>query len=90
MAKSIQITNPPGGSMVNHAFSASGIANEANGDTAEAIEALDRSLAAVDEQKEVIKKQGGKPPDDPPWVGEARSLREKLAAQHQSASAARP
>src|SRR5262245_5449648 len=63
------------------------LAYQANGDTAEAIEALDRSLAAVEEQKEVIIKQGGKPPDDPPWVGEARSLREKLASQHQSASA---
>jgi tetratricopeptide (TPR) repeat protein len=62
------------------------LAYEANGDTAEAIAALDRSLAAVQSQSEAIRKQGGDPGPEPAWVSEARSLREKLAGQRQSAA----
>ena len=63
------------------------LAYEANGDTALAIEALDRSLAAVEAQSAAVRKQGGAPPAEPTWVSEARSLREKLAGQRQSAAA---
>ncbi len=57
------------------------LAYEANGDTAEAIAALDRSLAAVAAQTAAIRKQGGEPGAEPGWVGEVRTLRAKLAAQ---------
>jgi len=57
------------------------LAYEANGDTAEAIAALDRSLAAVAAQTAAIRKQGGEPGAEPAWVGQARTLRERLAAQ---------
>jgi tetratricopeptide (TPR) repeat protein len=65
------------------------LAYEANGDTAEAIAALDRSLAAVEANAEAIRKQGGEPGPEPAWVSEARTLREKLAGQQQSAAARR-
>jgi Flp pilus assembly protein TadD len=57
------------------------LAYEANGDTQEAIAALDRSLAAVASQSEAMRKQGSQPGPEPAWVGEARSLRERLATQ---------
>jgi tetratricopeptide (TPR) repeat protein len=63
------------------------LAYQANGDTAEAIAALDRSLAAVEAQSAAIRKQGGEPGPEPAWVSEARSLREKLAGEQQSAAA---
>jgi tetratricopeptide (TPR) repeat protein len=64
--------------MVRHHLA---LAYEANGDTEEAIAALDRSLAAVTEHSEAMRKQGGNPPPEPAWVSEARTLREKLTAQ---------
>jgi tetratricopeptide (TPR) repeat protein len=62
------------------------LAYEANGDTEEAIAANERSLAALEEMKRQIETQlqkrgGGEPPPDPAWVSEARTLRDKLAAQ---------
>lgn len=57
------------------------LAYEANGDTEEAIAALDRALSAVEAQNEIIRERGGKPGQEPAWVGEARSQRAKLVAQ---------
>jgi tetratricopeptide (TPR) repeat protein len=64
--------------MVRHHLA---LAYEANGDTNEAIAALERALSAVDEHNASIVEQGGKPGPEPAWVGEARSRREKLVAQ---------
>ncbi|TFG91634.1 MAG: tetratricopeptide repeat protein, partial [Myxococcales bacterium] len=60
------------------------MAYEANGDTEEAIAALDRALSAVDEHNAATPGQGGKPGTEPAWVGEARRQREKLVAQRGS------
>ena len=60
------------------------LAYEANGDTEEAIAALDRALSAVDEHNEATRGQAGKPGSEPEWAGEARSRREKLVAQKSS------
>jgi len=56
------------------------LAYEANGDTDEAIAALDRAIAAVNEHNDAIVEQGGKPAPEPEWVSDARTRREKLAA----------
>jgi tetratricopeptide (TPR) repeat protein len=56
------------------------LAYQANGETEEAIAALDRSLTAVEDQSEQMRKRGANPGPEPAWVSEARSLREKLAA----------
>jgi tetratricopeptide (TPR) repeat protein len=60
------------------------LAYEANGDTDEAIAALERALSAADEHNASILGQGGKPGPEPAWVSEARSRREKLVAQRSS------
>jgi tetratricopeptide (TPR) repeat protein len=56
------------------------LAYQANGETQQAIRALDRSLATIAEQSAAMREQGGDPGPEPTWVGEARSLRAQLAA----------
>jgi tetratricopeptide (TPR) repeat protein len=63
------------------------LAYEGNKEIPQAIDALDRSLSAVDAHADTVRKAGGSPPSEPDWVGEARSLRQKLAGQRQSAAA---
>ncbi len=59
----------------------------ANGDTEEAIAALDRSFAALADHVSVLKNRGGDPGPEPEWVADARSLRERLRSEMQAASA---
>ena len=54
------------------------LAYEANGDTEEAIAALDRALSAVDVRDPT---KDAKPLPEPDWVSEARSRRQKLVAE---------
>ena len=56
------------------------LAYEANGDAAEAVEALGRSLAAIDAHAAALRQQGADPGPEPDWVKDARTRREKASA----------
>jgi tetratricopeptide (TPR) repeat protein len=53
----------------------------AAGDTEQAIAALDRSLDAVEAQREAMRKADREPGPEPAWVSEARTQREQLVAR---------
>jgi tetratricopeptide (TPR) repeat protein len=56
-------------------------AYEANGDTQQALAALDRSLETLEVQMQAVKERGADPGAEPAWAVEARALREKLQAR---------
>ncbi len=56
-------------------------AYEANGDTREAVEAVDRSLEALKAHMDSIRERGGDPGPEPEWAAEARALRERASSQ---------
>jgi len=56
------------------------LAYEANGDTAQAREALDRSLAGFDKQLAAARAKGANPAE-PPWVKDVRAMLERLKAK---------
>ena len=58
----------------------------ANGDGAEALQAVDRSLAGLADQLEAARKQGGASDAEPDWVSEARALQAELQSQHAAAN----
>ena len=57
------------------------LAYEANGDTVLAREALNRALADLDDQIELIRSRGGDPNGEPPWAVEARGMLARLDAE---------
>ena len=56
-------------------------AYEANGDTEEALAALDRALETLGTQMEAARAKGDDPGPEPDWAVEARALRERVSAQ---------
>ncbi len=59
----------------------------ANGDTEEAIAALDRSFDALASRAATLKKRGADPGPEPDWAADALSLQERLRSEMQAASA---
>jgi tetratricopeptide (TPR) repeat protein len=59
----------------------------ANGDTEEAIAALDRSFDSLASRAAALKNRGAEPGPEPEWASDARSLRERLRSEMQAASA---
>jgi len=54
-------------------------AYEANGESVEALAAVNRSLEALDAHMAAIRERGGKP-GEPDWAAEARALRDRVTA----------
>jgi tetratricopeptide (TPR) repeat protein len=55
-------------------------AYEANGDTEQAIAALDRSLETLATQMQETRDGGADPGPEPDWAAEARAMRERVSA----------
>jgi tetratricopeptide (TPR) repeat protein len=53
----------------------------ANGDVEQALAAIDRSLEALEEQREAAGDAGAAEPAEPTWASEARALRENVSGQ---------
>jgi tetratricopeptide (TPR) repeat protein len=56
------------------------LAYEANGETDNAKDALDRALAGLDKQQAAARAKGGAPAD-PPWAKDVRAMQTRLAAK---------
>ncbi len=56
-------------------------AYEANGESQEAVAAVERSLEALEAHMNSIRERGGDPGPEPEWAAEARALRERASAQ---------
>ena len=56
-------------------------AYEANGDSQEAVAAVDRSLEALEAHMQSIRDRGGDPGPEPEWAAEARALRQRADDQ---------
>jgi tetratricopeptide (TPR) repeat protein len=54
-------------------------AYEANGDTEDALAALDRALETLGAQMEAVRAQGREPGQEPAWAADARALRERVS-----------
>ncbi len=60
----------------------------ANGEREKALATLDRALRDLDAQMEAARAEGGEPPSEPEWAGQARAMRERLRRRGSGASPA--
>jgi hypothetical protein len=53
-------------------------AYDANGESSEAVAAVDSALEALEAQREAIRERGGDPKEEPEWAAEARAMRQRI------------